>query len=116
MGMNDPFELRSTGLPSGTMLLEASAGTGKTFTITGIVLRLLLGVAVPNTQARIAGGVLGAARGVLMLLIIVSLAGLTSFPQKPWWRGSELIVYFQSMAQSLQQMLPADVAGQFRYS
>ena len=80
------------------------------------VLRLLLGVAVPNTQARIAGGVLGAARGVLMLLIIVSLAGLTSFPQKPWWRGSELIVYFQSMAQSLQQMLPADVAGQFRYS
>jgi membrane protein required for colicin V production len=80
------------------------------------VLRLILGVAVPNTQARIIGGMLGAARGVLMLLIIVSLAGLTSFPQKSWWRGSELIVYFQSMAQSLQQMLPADVAGQFRYS
>ena len=40
--MSDAFDLRSTGLPSGTMLLEASAGTGKTFTITGIVLRLLL--------------------------------------------------------------------------
>ncbi len=36
------FELRTTALPRGTMLLEASAGTGKTYTITGIVLRLLL--------------------------------------------------------------------------
>lgn len=79
------------------------------------VLRLILGVAVPNTHARIGGGLLGAARGVLLLLIIVSLAGLTSFPQKSWWRGSELIIYFQSMAQSLHTMLPAEVARQFRY-
>jgi membrane protein required for colicin V production len=84
--------------------------------LTSLVLRLILGVAVPSTQARVAGGLLGALRGVLMLLIIVSLAGLTSFPQKPWWRGSELVVYFQSMAQSLQTMLPGEVARQFRYS
>ncbi len=84
--------------------------------LASFVLRLILGVAVPNTPARVAGGVLGAMRGVLMLLIIVSLAGLTSFPQKPWWRGSELVGYFQSMAQSLQTMLPVDVARQFRYS
>ncbi len=40
--MTAPFELATTPLPAGAMLLEASAGTGKTFTITGIVLRLLL--------------------------------------------------------------------------
>lgn len=40
--MSDSFDLLHTKLPNGTMLLEASAGTGKTFTITGIVLRLLL--------------------------------------------------------------------------
>ena len=84
--------------------------------LAAFALRLILGVAVPSTHARIAGGVLGGLRGVLMVLIIVSLAGLTSFPQKPWWRGSELVVYFQSMAQSLQTMLPAEVARQFRYS
>ena len=84
--------------------------------LASFVLRLILGVAVPNTQARVAGGLLGAMRGVLILLIIVSLAGLTSFPQKPWWRGSELVVYFQSMAQSVQKLLPAEVARQFRYS
>ncbi|MEQ1632476.1 MAG: exodeoxyribonuclease V subunit beta [Planctomycetota bacterium] len=36
------FDLRATELEKQTMLLEASAGTGKTYTITGIVLRLLL--------------------------------------------------------------------------
>ncbi|MGE3173039.1 MAG: exodeoxyribonuclease V subunit beta [Planctomycetota bacterium] len=36
------FDLRRGKLPKGTMLLEASAGTGKTYTITGIVLRMLL--------------------------------------------------------------------------
>ena len=36
------FDLQETALDEGTMQLEASAGTGKTYTITGIVLRLLL--------------------------------------------------------------------------
>ena len=40
--MSAPFDLLGSELPKDTMLLEASAGTGKTFTITGIVLRLLL--------------------------------------------------------------------------
>lgn len=40
--MSGAFDLRSTALPKGTVLLEASAGTGKTYTITGVVLRLLL--------------------------------------------------------------------------
>lgn len=80
------------------------------------VLRLLLGVAAPDMKTRVAGGLLGAVRGVLMLLIIVLLAGLTSFPQKPQWQNSQFIVYFQSMAQSVQAMLPPEVARQFRYS
>jgi exodeoxyribonuclease V beta subunit len=36
------FDLATSALGRGTTLLEASAGTGKTYTITGIVLRLLL--------------------------------------------------------------------------
>ena len=35
------FELATTPLPSGVTLLEASAGTGKTFTLCGIVTRLV---------------------------------------------------------------------------
>ncbi len=39
--MND-FSLLQTEIGHGPLLIEASAGTGKTFTIAGLVLRLLL--------------------------------------------------------------------------
>ncbi len=37
-----PFDLRTAPLDGGTTLLEASAGTGKTYTLVGLLLRLLL--------------------------------------------------------------------------
>ena len=37
-----PFESAATPLRKGTTLIEASAGTGKTFTIAGLILRLVL--------------------------------------------------------------------------
>ena len=37
-----PFDLRTAPLDGGTTLLEASAGTGKTYTLVGMLLRLLL--------------------------------------------------------------------------
>lgn len=40
--MSAPFDLRESPLGPGTVLLEASAGTGKTYTLVGILLRLLL--------------------------------------------------------------------------
>jgi exodeoxyribonuclease V beta subunit len=42
MKPRDKFDLLQTSIGEGTMLVEASAGTGKTFTIAGLVLRLLL--------------------------------------------------------------------------
>ena len=42
MKSSQPFDLLRTEIAAGTTLIEASAGTGKTFTISGLVLRLLL--------------------------------------------------------------------------
>ncbi|HEY2801674.1 MAG TPA: exodeoxyribonuclease V subunit beta [Chthoniobacterales bacterium] len=42
MKAREPFDLLGTEIGAGTMLIEASAGTGKTFTISFLVLRLLL--------------------------------------------------------------------------
>src|SRR5262249_47690350 len=42
MSRRAPFVLGATALEPGTTLIEASAGTGKTFTIAGLVLRLIL--------------------------------------------------------------------------
>ena len=41
-GDRDPFKLGQTPLEPGTTLIEASAGTGKTYTIAGLVLLLIL--------------------------------------------------------------------------
>jgi len=45
-----PFQIEKTGLLKGVTLIEASAGTGKTFTIAGIVLRLVLELRIPIEQ------------------------------------------------------------------
>jgi exodeoxyribonuclease V beta subunit len=45
-----PFQVESTRLEPGVTLVEASAGTGKTFTIAGIVLRLVLELHIPIEQ------------------------------------------------------------------
>ena len=45
-----PFHLERTKLEPGVTLIEASAGTGKTFTIAGIVLRLVLEQRIPIEQ------------------------------------------------------------------
>ncbi|MBV8068425.1 MAG: exodeoxyribonuclease V subunit beta [Acidobacteriaceae bacterium] len=43
----EPFQIARTELEQGATLVEASAGTGKTFTIAGIVLRLVLELRIP---------------------------------------------------------------------
>jgi exodeoxyribonuclease V beta subunit len=45
-----PFQIASTELGLGVTLIEASAGTGKTFTIAGIILRLVLELRIPVEQ------------------------------------------------------------------
>ena len=44
------FDLATTPLPAGTTLIEASAGTGKTFTLAGLFLRLLLEHGISHRQ------------------------------------------------------------------
>jgi exodeoxyribonuclease V beta subunit len=46
----EPFDLTKTEFKPGVTLIEASAGTGKTFTIAGIVLRLVLELRIPIEQ------------------------------------------------------------------
>jgi membrane protein required for colicin V production len=54
-------------------------------------------------------------RGVFIVAIIILLAGLTAFPQDPWWKQSVLIVYFQEVSIWLRSLLPDDIAGYFSY-
>lgn len=59
------------------------------------------------------GMVFGAARGILIVTLIVLLAGLTPMPEEVWWQEAMLIEYFTTMANWLKDILPQDIAGRF---
>jgi membrane protein required for colicin V production len=90
-----------------------------TVLLLGGILNRFMGMLVNTTGLngtdRLIGVFFGAARGAVLVAILVLLAGLTPFPQDPWWYNSELIPYFQEMALWLKQFLPADIAANFQY-
>ena len=59
------------------------------------------------------GVVFGAARGVLIVVILVLLAGMTPMPSESWWQESTMIDYFATMASWIKDLLPEDIAGKF---
>ena len=59
------------------------------------------------------GVVFGAARGLLIVTMLVLLAGLTPMPSEPWWNDSAMIEFFSEMANWIKDILPQDVAGRF---
>ena len=44
---------------------------------------------------RALGGLVGAARGGVIVIAVFLVAGLTSFPQRSWWREASFAPYFE---------------------
>ncbi len=65
---------------------------------------------------RFIGMIFGAARGLLVVAVLVLLAGLTSFPQERWWQESRLVPYLQELAFWLRDLLPPDLSKYFQYA
>ena len=65
---------------------------------------------------RLIGMVFGAARGVLLVAVLVLLAGLTPMPEEDWWLESGLVGYFQELSYWLRDLLPPEFADYFRYT
>lgn len=63
----------------------------------------------------ILGGIFGAARGALVILIVFLAAGLTTYPQRSWWRQSSLAPFFERSALYVGGYLPNDIARHIRY-
>jgi membrane protein required for colicin V production len=78
-------------------------------------MRLLVESTGLSGTDRLIGVFFGAARGAVVIAILILLAGLTPFPGDAWWHESRLIPNFQEMALWLKQFLPPDIADNFRY-
>jgi membrane protein required for colicin V production len=88
--------------------------------IVGGMVNFLVGQLVDKTGLsgtdRLIGMLFGAARGVLLVTLLILLAGLTPLPEDPWWKSSQLIGYFQELAVWLKTLLPADLSERFRFA
>jgi membrane protein required for colicin V production len=70
------------------------------------------GLNLPNL---LVGGIIGLARGVILIVIAFLFAGITSVPQRSWWRESAVAPHFESLARRAAGYLPQDVARHIRY-
>lgn len=60
---------------------------------------------------RALGALFGAARGIVLLLVLVWATGFTPIPAEAWWRESRLVPALQGVLQGLGPMLPQPWAG-----
>jgi len=64
---------------------------------------------------RAMGGVFGLVRGLLVLLALVWLAGLTSMPEQPFWRNAQASRAAEDVALWTRGWLPDGVAQRIHY-
>jgi membrane protein required for colicin V production len=64
---------------------------------------------------RAVGGVFGLTRGVLVVMILVLLAGLTSVPRQSAWRDAALRGALEAAAETVKAWLPADFSKRIKF-
>lgn len=82
--------------------------------LTYLIAQLIDATGLSGTD-RVIGMMFGFARGVLLVAALIMLAGLTPFPNDPWWRESRLIGEFQGVATWLRGLLPEDIAQRVQF-
>ena len=64
---------------------------------------------------RMLGAIFGLARGLLIVVAVVLVAGLTSLPREPFWREARLSDPLEVIALRLRPYLPEDLSRKLRY-
>lgn len=98
-------------------LLKIAASFTLLFLITlivGSLIRMLLGEAIKKPELtfteRLGGMIIGVFRGMVIVVVLVMLAGLTALPNDLWWKESKLLPPFQVCAIWLRDHIPSGLA------
>lgn len=65
---------------------------------------------------RLLGMMFGVARGLLVVMVLVGLGGMTVAPKQRWWREATLAPPLETAVMVARQWLPADLAKRIRFS
>lgn len=61
------------------------------------------------------GGLFGLARGMVIVLAVVLLCGMTAVPQQPFWRNALFSPLAETAARTVKPFLPTSFARQIRF-
>ena len=65
---------------------------------------------------RTLGMMFGAARGVLLILLLVAVGGMTKLPEEPWWQQARLAPLAEQGVTYIKPWLPDDLAKHIAYA
>lgn len=61
------------------------------------------------------GGLFGLARGVVIVLALVMVAGMTKVPQMDFWKEAMFSPLAEAAVRTVRPWLPADIAGKIKF-
>jgi membrane protein required for colicin V production len=85
------------------------------FAVARLVLSMILKAAGLAMVDRLLGAGFGILRGVLIVLVVVLLAGMTALPKSQWWRNAWLAPPLETAVIAAKPWLPAEVAKRIQY-
>lgn len=65
---------------------------------------------------RILGAVFGLARGLLVVMVLVALGGMTAAPQQVWWKNAMFSAPLETAVLVARGWLPEDLAKRIRFN
>ena len=84
--------------------------------LTGALLKSAVKAVGLGFLDRLLGSLFGLARGMLAVLVLVLVAGITALPQRDWWQNSMFGPALGVAALSLRPYLPSSWASRLNYS
>ena len=108
------------GLPSDSMRYMAAflaifCAVWLASAIVRITLNQFLKVSGLKPLDRVLGAVFGMSRGVLLVLMLVLIAGMTRFPQSADWRDAMFSPLCEEFALQAKPWLPAELSSRIRF-
>lgn len=74
------------------------------------VIRMIIHATPLSVVDRVLGGVFGGLRGMLVLLLLVTLIGMTPWSTSPAWRESATVPWLQAAVVGLKPLLPSSLS------
>jgi membrane protein required for colicin V production len=115
LGAHMPQAIPSPELRVASAYVAVFIGSLVVTSLLGLLISKIVKAAGLGGLDRALGALFGAARGVLIVLATVLLAGLTSAPRQPFWKDSVCGPFLAQAAKALKPLLPQTFSDRLRY-